>query len=132
MSRADIQYMPLTTDPSRRIPKSMRMTIYVGGFAATFVCLALVLAVPDFGAVISGADADPVSTVLGAAFGPVGSKVVLGVVLVSFLSCALSLQAAASRLLYSYARDRMLPGSALLARISPRLHVPPHALLVAV
>ncbi|OEU86893.1 amino acid permease [Streptomyces abyssalis] len=118
-------------NPSRRIPKSMRMTIYVGGFAATFVCLALVLAVPDFGAVISGKDADPVSTVLGAAFGTAGSKVVLLVVLVSFLSCALSLQAAASRLIYSYARDEMLPGSAVFSRFSARQHVPPYALLTA-
>ncbi|AXK35052.1 amino acid permease [Streptomyces armeniacus] len=118
-------------NPTRRIPKAMRMTIYVGGFAATFVCLALVLAVPDFGAVISGEDADPVSTVLGAAFGSAGSKVVLLVVLVSFLSCALSLQAAASRLIYSYARDRMLPASGTFSRFSTRLHVPPYALLVA-
>ena len=118
-------------DASRRIPKAMRMTIYVGGAAATFVCLALVLAVPDFGAVISGADADPVGGVLTAAFGDFGTKVVLVVVLVSFLSCALSLQAAASRLLYSYARDRMLPGSGVLARFSRERGVPPYTLLVA-
>ena len=118
-------------DASRRIPKAMRMTIYVGGAAATFVCLALVLAVPDFGAVISGADADPVGGVLTAAFGEFGTKVVLVVVLVSFLSCALSLQAAASRLLYSYARDRMLPGSGALARFSRERGVPPYTLLVA-
>ena len=118
-------------DPSRRIPKAMRMTIYVGGAAATFVCLALVLAVPDFHAVVSGADSDPVSGVLHRAFGEVGSRVVLAVVLVSFLSCALSLQAAAGRLLYSYARDRMLPGSRLLSRFSRARGVPPATLLVA-
>ncbi|TCP43876.1 amino acid/polyamine/organocation transporter (APC superfamily) [Tamaricihabitans halophyticus] len=118
-------------NPAKRIPKSMRMTIYVGGFAATFVCLALILSVPDFGAVISGADPDPVTTVLNTAFGTVGSKIVLLVVLVSFLSCALALQAAASRLIYSYARDRMLPASQLFARFSARLHIPPYALLVA-
>ncbi|MEU4723376.1 amino acid permease [Nonomuraea dietziae] len=118
-------------DPTRRIPKAMRMTIYVGGAAATFVCLALLLAVPDFGAVISGASADPVSEVLTAAFGPTGLRVVLGVVLLSFLSCALSLQAAASRLLYSYARDGMIAGSGLLSRFSAVRHVPPYALLVA-
>lgn len=116
---------------SRRIPKAMRMTIYVGGAAAIFVCLALVLAVPDFGAVISGADADPVGNILTTAFGSVGAKVVLVVVLVSFLSCALSLQAAASRLMYSYARDRMLPGSTLLARFSRSRGVPPYTLVVA-
>jgi amino acid transporter len=118
-------------DASRRIPKAMRMTIYVGGAAATFVCLALVLAVPDFGAVISGENTDPVGGVLTTAFGDTGAKVVLAVVLVSFLSCALSLQAAASRLMYSYARDRMLPGSGVLARFSRGRGVPPYTLLVA-
>jgi amino acid transporter len=118
-------------DPSRRIPKAMRMTIYVGGAAATFVCLALLLAVPDVGAVISGADADPVGTVLTAGFGSVGYRIVLAVVLISFLSCAMSLQAAASRLIYAYARDRMIVGSGLLSRFSPERHVPPYALAVS-
>jgi amino acid transporter len=118
-------------DPTRRIPKAMRMTIYVGGAAATFVCLALVLAVPDFTAVITGADTDPVTNVLTAAFGPVGVKVVLGVVLLSFLSCALSLQAAASRLLYSYARDDMIALSRVFRVFSRTRHIPPNALLVA-
>ncbi|MGW5682104.1 hypothetical protein [Nonomuraea sp. NPDC003754] len=45
--------------------------------------------------------------------------------------CALSLQAAASRLLYSYARDGMIAGSALLRRFSAARHVPPYTLLVA-
>ena len=38
------------------IPKSMRMTIYVGGGAAIFVCLALLLAIPDLPAAVSGAE----------------------------------------------------------------------------
>ncbi|WP_188189730.1 APC family permease [Nonomuraea sp. SYSU D8015] len=118
-------------DPTRRIPKAMRMTIYVGGAAATFVCLALLLAVPDFAAVVSGADADPVTNVLTTAFGATGLKVVLGVVLLSFLSCALSLQAAASRLLYSYARDDMIAGSRALRTFSRARGIPPNTLLVA-
>ncbi|WP_125615569.1 APC family permease [Specibacter cremeus] len=118
-------------NPGRRIPKTMRMTIYIGGFAATFVCLAFILAVPDFGAVITGADADPVTSVLMSGFGPIGYKIVLGVVLISFLSCVMSLQAAASRLGYSLARDKMLPGSKILARFDESRHVPPYALLLA-
>ena len=113
-------------DPTRRIPKAMRMTIYVGGAAAIFVCLSLLLAVPDFGAVISGEDTDPVATVLNSAFGEGGTKIVLGVVLISFLSCALSLMAAASRLMYSYARDDMifgLPPAAALRPDAPRAAV---------
>ena len=118
-------------NPGRTIPKAMRMTIYIGGAAAMFVCLSLILAVPDFAAVISGADADPLTNVLLAAFGPVGFRVVIGVVLISFISCVLSLQAAASRLTYSMARDRILPFSGVLGRFSEKRHVPPYALLIA-
>ncbi|MBC9251979.1 amino acid permease [Pseudomonas alcaligenes] len=119
-----------TPNPSKRIPKAMRMTIYIGGVAAMFACLALILAVPDMQAVINGTDTDPVGTILNNAFGPVGSRVVMAVVTVSFVSCVISLQAAASRLLYAYARDEMIIGSSLLKRISPKAHVPVPALLV--
>jgi amino acid transporter len=118
-------------DPGRLIPKAMRRTIYIGGAAATFVCLALVLSVADIPAVIAGKDVDPVTTLLDSAFGSVGSKIVLGVVLLSFLSCAMSLQAAASRLAFSYGRDEMIMGSRLLRKFSEARHVPPYALLLA-
>lgn len=118
-------------DPTRTIPKAMRMTIYVGGAASILVCLSLLLAVPDFGAVISGADPDPVISILDSAFGTTGTKVVLVVVMLSFLSCTLSLMAAASRLMYSYARDDMIIASHLLRRVDPKRHIPPYAMVVA-
>jgi amino acid transporter len=119
-----------TPDASRMIPRAMRMTIYVGGAAAMLVCVALILAVPDMNAIISGKDADPVATILRTAMGDIGFRAVLAVVLVSFISCALSLQAAASRLLFAYARDEMIVGSKLFSRLSPRTHVPVSALLM--
>jgi amino acid transporter len=119
-----------TPDPSRMIPKAMRMTIYIGGAAATWVCLAFVLAIPDIGAVMAGADADPIVTLLQAAMGENGFRAVILVVLVSFVSCLLSLQAAASRLVFAYARDQMIFGSRFLSRMSPGHHVPANALIV--
>lgn len=118
-------------NPGKQIPKAMRMTIYIGGVASLLITLALILAVPDFGAVISGKDADPVSTVFRDAFGSVGFRVVMFVVLISFFSCALSLQAAASRLVYSYARDDMMPASHVFRKFSKTRHVPPYALILA-
>jgi amino acid transporter len=118
-------------NPGLRIPKAMRRTIYIGGAAATFVCLSLILAVADIPAVIAGEDTDPVGTVLNQAFGETGSKLILAIVLLSFISCAMSLQAAASRLAYSYGRDKMIFGSGLLAKFSQTRHVPPYALIVA-
>jgi amino acid transporter len=120
-----------TPDASRTIPKSMRLTIYVGGVAALWVCLGLVLAVPDVGAVLSGRDKDPVVTVLRTAMGETGLRVVIVIVTVSFISALLSLQAAASRLLFAYARDEMIVGSEQLRHLSPGRHIPAKALLVA-
>ena len=72
-----------TPNASRMIPKAMRMTIYIGGAAATWVCLAFVLAIPDIPAVISGADKDPIVTLLRAAMGEAGFRAVIVVVLVT-------------------------------------------------
>ena len=51
-------------DPGATIPKAMRRTIYVGGAAALLITAALILAQPDFNAIISGENADPVGAVL--------------------------------------------------------------------
>jgi len=120
-----------TPNPGIAIPKAMRMTIYIGGAAAILVCLALLLAVPDMGAVLSGKDVDPVVTVLRLALGAFGLRAVIAIVLVSFFSCLLSLQAATSRLLFGYARDEMIFGANYLNRLSTHTHVPVVALLVS-
>lgn len=117
-----------TPNPGVTIPRAMRMTIYVGMSAAAFGCLALILAQPDVGAVIAGKNATPIETVLLGAFGVIGARFVVVVVMVSFISCILSLQAATSRLVFAYARDKMLFGSGYFTAISPYTHVPVRAL----
>ncbi|MEJ7705947.1 MAG: amino acid permease [Nocardioidaceae bacterium] len=118
-------------DPGVVIPKAMRRTIYIGGAAASFACLTLLLAVPSYEAVISGKNADPVVNVLNSAFGTTGARIVMGVVLISFLSCTISLQAAAGRLTYSYGRDEMIIGHQVWRRFSEKRHIPPYALMLA-
>ncbi len=119
-----------TPNASTAIPRSMRLTIYVGGGAATLVCLALLLAHPDLKAAMAGTDKDPVGTTLQAALGMTGFRMVIAVVMVSFVSCLLSLQAAASRLLFAFARDKMIFANEALATLSPRTRVPVVALVV--
>lgn len=117
-------------DPSRVVPKAMRMTLYIGGFAANLLAFSLVIAVSDFQAVASGEVADPIGEILMANFGPIFPLVML-IIVVAFISCITSLQAAASRLVYSMARDGFLPASHMLAKFNERRHVPSNALLVA-
>lgn len=117
-------------NPSYQVPKAMRITVYIGGFAANLLAFSLVLAVPDFAAVASGESTDPIGDLLHEAFGPI-FPVVMFVIVVAFISCITSLQAAASRLVYSMARDHFLPASGFLSRFSDRRAVPHNALLTA-
>ncbi len=119
------------SNPARRIPKAMMMTILVGGVSALFSFGGYVLAAPDLEQIVAGEDPDPIPGILEATLGPVGAKLFLVVAITAFISCVLSLQAAASRLLFSFARDGMVPGHRWLARVSPRNKVPTNALIVA-
>jgi amino acid transporter len=120
-----------TPNPGTAIPRAMRMTIYVGMAAAAFVCLALILAQPDIPAIIAGKNTTPVETLLLSVFGPWGARAVVAVVMVSFMSCILSLQAATSRLVFAYARDKMIAGSDYFSTVSPHTHVPVRALVLS-
>ncbi|MBL3687479.1 amino acid permease [Leucobacter zeae] len=117
-------------NPSVRVPKAMRMTLYIGGFAANLLVFSLVLAVPDFQAVASGEVSDPIGELLHEAFGPI-FPIVMFVIVVAFISCITSLQAAASRLIYSMGRDGFLPASQFLSAFNEKRHVPHNALLAA-
>jgi amino acid transporter len=117
-------------DPTRRIPRAMILTILVGGVSGSLSFAGYVLAAPNLQAIVSGSDADPIPSILRSSLGLVGSKVFLVITVTAFISCVLSLQAAGSRLLYAFARDRMLPASRWLARVSPRHAVPANSLLV--
>ena len=118
-------------NPSRRIPKAMQLTLWVGGVTAFFITLSYVLAVPSFGDVISGKNGNPIIAVIDTALGHAGSKVALTMVLIAFVSCTLAIQAAAIRLIFSYARDQMIIGWKPLSTVSARFHMPPGAVAVA-
>ena len=117
-------------DPTRRIPRAMILTILVGGVSGFLSYAGYVLAAPDLAAIVAARTPTRSRRSSRARWAPSGSKVFLVVTVVAFISCVLSLQAAGSRLLYAFARDRMLPASGWLAHVSSRHAVPTNALLV--
>lgn len=118
-------------NPARRVPRAMVMTILVGGVSALFAFAGYVMAAPDLQAIVSGTDADPIPAILESSLGVVGAKIFLVVAVTAFLSCVLSLQAASSRLLFSFGRDKMIIGHTWLAHMSPRTKVPTRALIIS-
>lgn len=109
----------------------MWLTIVVGGVSGIMSFAGYMIAAPNLGDIVSGKEGDPIPAILDASLGHVGAKVFLVIAMMSFVSCVLSLQAAASRLIYAFARDRMIPGGQWFAAVSPNHRVPANALLVA-
>ncbi|MFF1723201.1 APC family permease [Streptomyces sviceus] len=116
-------------NPSRSIPRAMQLTVAVGGVAALLAFVGYALAAPDLGSILSGKDTNPIPSILQSSLGIVGTKAVLAVIITSFIAGVMSQQAAASRIVFSFARDDMFPGSRVFSKISRKHRVPMNALL---
>jgi len=116
-----------TRQPRRVVPRAMLTSLGAAGLLGGLLLAGLVLIAPDLEA--ARADPRPLATIVESAVGRSGWSVLLAVGGISIFACALASMAAASRLLYAMARDRMLPGSTLLAAIEPGRHSPRNAIL---
>lgn len=116
-----------TRQPRRIVPRAMLISLGAAGLLGGLLIASIVLIAPDLEA--ARADPRPLATIVGSAVGSSGWSALLAVGGVSIFACALASMAAASRLLYAMARDRMLPGCTLLAAVEPRRHSPRNAIL---
>jgi amino acid transporter len=117
-------------DARRRVPKAITSSLLVGGITSFVLVAALILAIPKGGfgkAVSGGINFIIVSNITSSGL----QDFILLLIVFAFFSCGVAIQAAAARLIYSYSRDRQLPASGALSRVSPRFKTPVNALLVA-
>jgi amino acid transporter len=115
-------------DPARRVPRAMILSLLGAAAVTLLLVVALVISAPDLKQA-AAAPARTIPLILEAHFGPAVLRGLLVLLMFAFLSCAGAAQAAAARLLYSYARDGMVPGSAWLKRVSSGHRVPANAIL---
>jgi amino acid transporter len=119
---------------SRRVPRAIISSLLVAGVSSFVLVAALILAVPAGGHGIAQTVAPTGGVpflISNAVSAQAVQDIVLALVAFAFFSCGLAIQAAAARLIFSYARDRALPASRALARVSARFRTPVRALLVA-
>lgn len=118
-------------DPRKRVPKAMILTLAIGGIVSFFVTFAFLHATPNLALAMDGAKTpNPISYILNSDLGGATGRVFLWVILLAYLSCGASIQAATTRVIYSYARDKVLPGHRWLARVSKR-QTPANALIIS-
>lgn len=117
-----------TRDPVRQVPRAV-MTSHVSAALSGLTMIALLLLcarnIPGL-----ATHPDPLSLIIQTALGPRLAAFLGWVVLLSVLACGVASMATASRLVFSLARDNVLPFSPSLARVTARTHTPRNAIFL--
>jgi len=118
-------------DPQRTLPKVILFSLTFVAAVVAFAALTVILAIPDPAAVLSGEVADPVFSTLVYALGEGPAKLAQILFAIGFLASFLALQTSASRVIWSYARDKALPAEKTLSALRGKAGIPANAVLVA-
>lgn len=119
-------------NPRRYVPRAMITALLVGGATTVYAVFAFLHATPNMLLAMNASKTpNPITYVLGANLGSLVSHTFLWVVVLAFLSCGAAVQAAATRVFYSYARDGMIFGHRWLRKVHPRFQTPTNALIVS-
>jgi amino acid transporter len=114
---------------SRKVlPKAVVYSLAVGGVLVIVACLGIVLAMPDVAAAVSGKDTNPIATTLETSYGSGAGKTLLIALAIGFTSSMIAVQTAVTRAIWASARDRLLPGTRYLGRLSGRENLPRYAI----
>lgn len=117
-------------EPRRDLPKAVLFSLGFIFVVVAYSALAIILAIPDLGAVAAGEVSDPVYDTLTAALGAGIAKPVEVLFVIGFLASFLALQTSASRVIWAYARDGALPAAGALVRLRGHARTPVTAILV--
>jgi amino acid transporter len=122
-----------TKDAARQVPRAMQQALVIGGLTSFVLVAALLLATPSdakgYAKATSTSGGVPFILSSNISAGWLNDLLLL-LVIFAFFSCGSSVQGAGARLAFSFARDGAIPGSKVVARVSPRFHTPANALLL--
>jgi amino acid transporter len=113
-----------TLDPRRAAARAMIKAVAVSSIFGLALFALLALAIPGPIADFLKQAENPVIHIVRDRFGPYAADLMLFVTFASIFSCLIANMAVATRMSFALARDNMLPGSSLLARVSERTGTP--------
>lgn len=117
--------------PSRNVPMAIMTSLVCNGIIGLTMMLTLLYNVGDVDSVLNSATGYPFLQVFYNALKSVPGAVALGAVTLALTwSCAIGILTTASRMSWSFARDRGAPFSDTLRKVNKRNQVPINAILV--
>jgi amino acid transporter len=126
-----------TTDPRRRAPWGIVLSVAVAGVVGYALLIGMTLSIQSLGGVLGARDADgnavPAAiAVFQQALGTKAGNVLSAMAAIAMWFCGLACITSASRALFSLARDKGTPVSGYLRRVSPRRGTPGPAIWAVV
>ncbi len=115
-------------EPERAVPRALVLSLVIVALIVMYAALALILAVPNLGAAMSGDTADPISATITTHLGEGVANPLFAMVVLAFIAGIAAVQAAVSRVIFSLARDGELPAAGRLSRLSGPDNLPRNAL----
>ena len=115
---------------ARAVPKAIIGALISVGAIVLFSSLALILAMPDIGAVVAGKVADPAAETITYHLGSSVARPLFALFIVSFMAAVVAAQTSCSRVIWANGRDGVLPASRLLSHLSGKSKLPRNAILV--
>jgi amino acid transporter len=112
-----------TVNPTREVPRAMLFAIGITAVISTFWLISMVLAIPNV-ADTQAQGTEAIAYIFAAHFPTWVTDAFLVSVIAAIFVCCLAIQAAASRLLFAYGRDKMIPASKFFAYVHPRSKTP--------
>lgn len=111
-------------EPRRDVPKAVILSLVTVAVVVSYASLALILAIPDWGAVLSGKVADPVADTITFQLGSDITKPLFGLFIIGFTASLIAIQTNCSRIMWAFARADVLPGASWLRKLSPGARLP--------
>jgi amino acid transporter len=112
-----------TANPTRTVPRSIIYAVGITAVISAFWLVAMVLAIPDVAAT-QAQGTNAIAYIFNAHFPRWVTNLFLVVVLIAVFVCCLAIQVSATRLLFAFGRDRMIPGGRFFAYVNPRTRTP--------
>ena len=91
------------------MPKAIILSLVTVAAVVSYASLALILAIPDYGAVISGEVVDPVADTISFQLGDDITRPLFVLFIIGFTASLLAIQTNCSRVMWAFARADVLP-----------------------
>jgi amino acid transporter len=111
-------------EPRRDVPKAVVWSLVTVAVVVSYAALALILAIPNYEAVLTGEVVDPVAETIAFQLGDDITRPLFIMFIIGFTASLIAIQTNCSRIMWAFARADVLPAAPQLKKLTTRARLP--------